>query len=87
MRLTVQKGAEVVEISVTASAAHAAAALLPAPFSAELSWKDVGCTVLDNKSLTQRTVLTGCTGTARPGQTVGLMGPSGAGAAPPLSFH
>ena len=52
---------------------------LGTPYSAELSWKDIGCNVVDNKTMGPKRVLSGCTGTALPGQTIGLLGPSGAG--------
>jgi len=55
------------------------ATVMGKPYAAELSWKEVGCTVLDTKTMNPKTVLTGCTGTAAPGETVALMGPSGAG--------
>lgn len=54
------------------------------PYAAELSWKDISCKVLDTKSMKAKSVLNGCTGTASPGETVALMGPSGAGEAAPL---
>lgn len=49
------------------------------PYAAELSWKDISCKVLDTKTMTPKSVLNGCTGCASPGETVALMGPSGAG--------
>ena len=49
------------------------------PYEAELSWKDISCKVLDTKSMQPKSVLNGCTGCASPGETVALMGPSGAG--------
>lgn len=49
------------------------------PYAAELSWKDISCKVLDTKTMKAKSVLNGCTGTASPGETVALMGPSGAG--------
>lgn len=49
------------------------------PYAAELTWKDISCKVLDTKTMMPKAVLNGCTGTASPGETVALLGPSGAG--------
>jgi ABC-type multidrug transport system fused ATPase/permease subunit len=81
-----QKGGDTVNLEAKAGSplARSHSTVMGKPYAAELSWKDVGCAVLDTKTMTQKTVLSGCTGTALPGETVALMGPSGAGCTDPI---
>ena len=52
---------------------------LAVPCPADLSWHDVVCLVKDAQTMQQKQVLHPCSGIAVPGETVALMGPSGAG--------
>lgn len=49
------------------------------PYPANLSWSGISFQVLDTATMEPKTVLTGCVGRAFAGETVALMGPSGAG--------
>jgi len=53
--------------------------LLTAPAPADLAWSGLTCTVLDRKSLTDKTILHPNTGVVLPGEMCALVGPSGAG--------
>jgi len=57
----------------------AAGALLTAPAPADLAWAGLTCTVLDRKTLADKTILHPGSGVVLPGEMCALVGPSGAG--------
>ena len=66
-------------IELTASPSDVEAADLQAPPAANLAWSGICFSVLDTHVMENKTVLSDCVGTACAGETVALMGPSGAG--------
>ena len=71
-------------IQLTASPLFDKASPLPTPPPANLQWSGIAYQVLDTMSMSLKTVLTGCVGSASAGETVALMGPSGAGSSLPI---
>ena len=75
----IQDGIDSLGSVLSASAIEVDASLLEAPLPVDLHWSGISYQVVEEASGAPKAVLRDCAGRACAGETVALMGPSGAG--------